>query len=81
MLGPAELLVPLNGSDRIAPAIEGFYFWASGRSVTLPASRYNYISDWTPLLVRLSLTTTSAHVGEADQNLSGINEFSEFISL
>jgi hypothetical protein len=38
---------PLYGSDRIAPAIGGFYFWALGRSVTLPASRYNNSSHWT----------------------------------
>jgi hypothetical protein len=56
------LLAPLNGSDQIAPAIGGFYFWASGRSVTLPASRYNYSSDWTPLLVRLSLTGMAARL-------------------
>jgi hypothetical protein len=54
LLRPAKLLAPLNGSDRIAPAIGGFYFWASGRSVTLPASRYNYSSDWTYMRIRLS---------------------------
>ena len=46
LLRPAKLLAPLNGSDRITPAIGGFYFWASGRSVTLPASRYIDSSDW-----------------------------------
>jgi hypothetical protein len=40
--------------------LRDFYFWASGRSVTLPASRYDYSSDWTPLLVRLSLTGMAA---------------------
>ena len=54
LLRPVKLLAPLNGSDRIAPAIGGFYFWASGRSVTLPASRYNYSSDWTYMRTRLS---------------------------
>ena len=42
------------------PAVGDFYFWASGRSVTLPASRYNYSSDWTPLLVGLSPTGMAA---------------------
>jgi hypothetical protein len=60
---------PLNGSDRIAPAIGGFYFWASGRSVTLPASRYNYSSDWTPLLVRLSLTGMAASLAAPERQL------------
>src|SRR5215470_11736597 len=60
LLRPAKLLAPLNGSDRITPTIGGFYFWASGRSVTLPASGYNYSSDWTPLLVRLSFTGMAA---------------------
>jgi hypothetical protein len=60
LLRPAKLLAPLNGSDRITPTIGGFYFWASGRSITLPASRYNYSSDWTPLLVRLSPTGMAA---------------------
>jgi hypothetical protein len=49
------------------PAIGGFYFWASGRSVTLPASRYNYSSDWTPLLVRLSLTGMAASLAAPDR--------------
>ena len=47
-------LPPLNGSDRITPTIGDFYFWASNGSVTLPASRYDYNSDWTPLLAGLS---------------------------
>src|SRR5262245_60679447 len=54
LLRPASLLAPLNGSDRIAPAIGDFYIWASGGSVTLPAARYDYNSDWTPLLAGLS---------------------------
>jgi hypothetical protein len=61
-----QVACPPDGSDRIAPAIEGFYFWASGRSVTLPASRYNYSSDWTPLLVRLSLTGMAASLAAPD---------------
>jgi hypothetical protein len=69
LLRPAKLLAPLNGSDRIAPAIGGFYFWASGRSVTLPASRYNYSSDWTPLLVRLSLTGMAASLAAPERQL------------
>ena len=54
LLQPVSLLAPLNGSDRIAPAIGGFYIRASGRSVALPASGYDYNSDWTPLLTGLS---------------------------
>jgi hypothetical protein len=54
LLRPASLFAPLNGSDRIAPAIGDFYFWASSRSVALPASRYGYNSDWTPLLTGLA---------------------------
>ena len=54
LLRPASLLAPLNGSDRIAPAIGDFYIWASGGSVTLPAARYDYNSDWSPLLAGLS---------------------------
>ena len=50
LLRPASLLAPLNGPDRIAPAIGDFYFWASSGSVTLPAPRYDFNSDWTPLL-------------------------------
>ena len=60
LLRPIKLLAPLNGSDRIAPAIGGFYFWASSRSVTLPASRYNYSIDWTPLLAGLAPAGTAA---------------------
>jgi hypothetical protein len=54
LLRPASLLAPLNGPDQIAPAIGDFYFWASSRSVTLPAPRYDYNSEWTPLLAGLS---------------------------
>src|SRR5262249_38715836 len=54
LLRPASLLAPLNGSDRIAPAIGDFYFWASSRLVPLPAPRYDYNSDWTPLLAGLA---------------------------
>ena len=60
LLRPAKLLAPLNGSDRITPAIGDFYFWASSRSVTLPTSRYNYRSDWTPLLAGLAPAGTAA---------------------
>jgi len=60
LLRPAKLLAPLNGSDRITPAIGDFYFWASSRSVTLPTSRYNYSSDWTPLLAGLAPAGTAA---------------------
>jgi hypothetical protein len=31
--------------DHITAAIGDFYLWASGGSITLPASRYNYSSD------------------------------------
>src|SRR5262249_55420773 len=44
----------LYGSDQITPAIGDFYIWASGGSVALPAARYDYNSDWTPLLTGLS---------------------------
>jgi hypothetical protein len=54
LLRPASLLAPLYGSDRIAPAIGDFYIWASSGSVALPAARYHYNSDWTPLLAGLS---------------------------
>jgi hypothetical protein len=54
LLRPASLLAPLYGSDRIAPAIGDFYVWAFDRSVALPAARYDYNSDWTPLLAGLS---------------------------
>jgi hypothetical protein len=60
LLRPARLLAPLNGSDRITPTIGDFYFWASGGSVTLPVSRYNYSSDWTPLLAGLAPAGTAA---------------------
>src|SRR5215470_12579054 len=60
LLRPAKLLAPLNGSDRITPAIGDFYFWASSRLVSLPASRYNYSSDWTPLLAGLAPAGTAA---------------------
>ena len=60
LLRPASLLAPLNGPDRIAPAIGDFYFWASSRSVTLPAPRYDYNSDWTPLLAGLAPTGMAA---------------------
>jgi len=60
LLRPVRLLAPLNGSDRITPAIGDFYFWASSGSVTLPASRYNYSSDWTPLLAGLTPAGTAA---------------------
>src|SRR5262252_7452593 len=54
-------LAGAESHPRVARAtIGGFYFWASGRSVALPASRYNYSSDWTPLLVRLSLAGMAA---------------------
>jgi hypothetical protein len=64
-----QVACPLYGSDRIAPAIGGFYFWASGRSVTLPTSRYDYSSDWTPLLVRLSLTGMAASLAAPEPQL------------
>jgi hypothetical protein len=54
LLRPVSLLAPLNGSDQITPAIGDFYIWASGGSVALPAARYDYNSDWTPLLTGLS---------------------------
>jgi hypothetical protein len=54
LLRPVSLLAPLNGSDQIAPAIGDFYIWASDGSVALPAARYDYNSDWTPLLTGLA---------------------------
>jgi len=54
LLRPVSLLAPLYGSDQITPAIGDFYIWASGGSVALPAARYDYNSDWTPLLAGLS---------------------------
>ena len=50
LLRPASLLALLYGSDQIAPAIEGFYIQAFGRSVTLPTAGYDYNSDWTPCM-------------------------------
>src|SRR5258708_11751590 len=50
LVRPTSLLASLNGSDRISPAIGGFYVRASGGSVTLPAAGYDYNSYWTPLL-------------------------------
>jgi len=63
LVRPTSLLASLNGSDRISPAIGGFYVRASGGSVTLPAAGYDYNSDWTPLLAGLSparMTTSFA---------------------
>jgi hypothetical protein len=54
LVRPTSLLASLNGSDRISPAIGGFYVRASGGSVTLPAAGYDYNSVWTPLLAGLS---------------------------
>jgi hypothetical protein len=51
-LRPASLLAPLYGSDQFL-AVGGFYFQASGVSVTLPAAGYDYNSDWTLLLAGL----------------------------
>jgi len=67
LLRPASLFAPLNGSDRIAPAIGDFYIWASGRSVALPTSRDNYNSDWTPLLAGLSPAGMAASLAAPDQ--------------
>ena len=39
---------PCDGSNRVTPAPEGFYFQAFGRSVALAAAGYNYSMDWTP---------------------------------
>ena len=47
LLRPVRLLAPLNGSDRLAPAIGGFYVRASNGSVTLPVAGYDYSIDWT----------------------------------
>jgi hypothetical protein len=63
LVRPTSLLASLNGSDRISPAIGGFYVRAFGGSVTLPAAGYDYNSDWTPLLAGLSparMTTSLA---------------------
>src|SRR5712671_1298973 len=62
LLRPASLLASLNGSDRISPAIGGFYVRASGGSVTLPAAGYDYNSDWTPLLAGLSPRGVAANL-------------------
>ena len=50
LLRPVRLLALLYGSDQISPAIEGFYFQAFDRSVTLPVAGYDYNSDWTPCM-------------------------------
>jgi hypothetical protein len=63
LLRPASLLALLHGSDRITPAIEGFYIQAFGKSVAFPAAGHNYNSDWTPLLAGLTparMTTSLA---------------------
>ena len=67
LLRPASLLALLYGSDQIAPAIEGFYIQAFGRSVTLPTAGYDYNSDWTPLLTghapaRMATKADSDHI-------------------
>src|SRR5258708_27571759 len=54
LVRPTSLLASLNGSDRISPAIGGFYVRASGGSVTPPPAGYDYNSDWTPLFAGLS---------------------------
>ena len=54
LLRPVSLLAPLSGSDRVAPAIGDFYVWASSGSIALPAARYDYSIDWTPLLEGLA---------------------------
>src|SRR5450755_1783391 len=46
-LRPVRLLAPLDGSDWDTPALGGFYFQASNRSVSLPVAGYHYNSDWT----------------------------------
>jgi len=47
-LRPVRLLAPYDGSDQVSPAPGGFYFQASGSSVTLAAAGYDYNMDWTP---------------------------------
>ena len=40
---------PVDGSNQVSPAPEGFYFQAFGSFVTLPAAGYHYNNmDWTP---------------------------------
>ena len=48
------------------PAVGDFYFRASNGSVALPVAGYDYNSDWTPLLVRLSLTGMAASFAAPD---------------
>src|ERR1700731_3008890 len=49
LVRPTSLLASLHGSDRISPAIGGFYVRPPAGSVPLPAAGYDYNSDWTPL--------------------------------
>src|SRR5215475_12985385 len=60
LLRPARLLAPLCTDPTGLPAVGDFYFQASNGSVALPVAGYDYNSDWTPLLVRLSLTGMAA---------------------
>jgi hypothetical protein len=48
------------------PAVGDFYFQASNGSVALPVAGYDYNSDWTPLLVRLSLTGMAVSLAAPD---------------
>jgi hypothetical protein len=46
-LRPVRLLAPLHGSNRVAPASEGFYVQAFNESVALLVAGYDYNSNWT----------------------------------
>jgi hypothetical protein len=59
LLRPARLLAPCTDPTGL-PAVGDFYFRAFNGLVTLPVVGYNYNSDWTHLLVRLSLTGMAA---------------------
>jgi hypothetical protein len=48
------------------PAVVDFYFQASNGSVAVPVAGHNYNSDWTSLLVRLSLTGMAASLAAPD---------------
>ena len=78
LLRPVSLLAPPNGSDQITPAIGDFYIWASGGSVALPAARYDYNSDWTPLLTGLSPAGMAASLAALEwcSQATGVLSFS-----
>src|SRR6202023_2329196 len=69
LLRPAKLLAPCTDqTDR--SAFESFYFQASNGSVALPVARYDYISDWTPLLAGLSPARMAGSLAAPDPDLT-----------